>query len=73
MDREVWEKVGVGSEYNSQVWYIEISDTLTKMSYTCTEADHAVFMYPLPDPTPDIITLYINNMGQISESLECIF
>jgi len=31
-----------------------------------------VFVHPSPDPTPDIITLYVDNMGQISESLEHI-
>jgi hypothetical protein len=42
------------------------------MGYTHTEADHMVFVHPSPDPTPNIITLYVNDMGQISESLDCI-
>ena len=42
------------------------------MGYTCTEADHAVFVHPSPDPTPNIITLYVDDMGQISESLDRI-
>ena len=42
------------------------------MGYTHTKADHMVFVCLSPDPTPDIITLYIDNMGQISESLDCI-
>jgi hypothetical protein len=42
-----------------------------ELGYTRTEADHAVFVRPL-DGIPDIITLYVDNMGLISESLECI-
>ena len=49
-----------------------MSSTLTEMGYTCTEADHVIFMRPSPDITPDIITLYVDDMGQISESLERI-
>ena len=45
--------------------------TLSELGYTCTEADHAVFVHP-SDGIPDIITLYVDNMGLISESLECI-
>jgi hypothetical protein len=61
-----------GTKQGGRVWYIEISDTLTEMGYTHTEADHAVFVHPSPDPTPNIITLYIDDMGQISESLDHI-
>ena len=42
------------------------------MGYTCMEANYAVFVHPSPDPTPNIITLYVNDMGQIFKSLECI-
>ena len=49
-----------------------MSSTLNKMGYTHTKADHAVFVRPSPDITSDIITLYVDNMGQISESLERI-
>jgi len=66
-------KKGVyGTKQGGRVWYIEMSSTLTEMGYTCTEADHVIFMRPSPDITPDIITLYVDDMGQISESLECI-
>jgi len=51
---------------------MEMSSTLNEMGYTHTEADHVVFVRPSPDITPDIITLYVDDMGQISESLECI-
>jgi hypothetical protein len=36
-----------------------------------TEADHAIFIHET-DGFPDIITLYVDDMGLISESLECI-
>jgi hypothetical protein len=49
-----------------------MSSTLNEMGYTRTKADHTVFVCPSPDITPDIITLYVDDMGQISESLERI-
>jgi hypothetical protein len=49
-----------------------MSSTLNEMGYTHTKADHTVFVHPSPDITPDIITLYVVDIGQISESLECI-
>ena len=45
--------------------------TLTEMGYTWTEVDHTVFVRDT-DGFPDIITLYVDDMGLISESLECI-
>jgi hypothetical protein len=41
------------------------------LGYTHTEADHAIFVHP-SDGIPDIITLYMDNMGLISESLKHI-
>jgi hypothetical protein len=44
---------------------------LSELGYTCTEVDHAVFVCP-SDSIPNIITLYMDDMGLISESLKCI-
>jgi hypothetical protein len=66
-------KKGIYStKQGGRVWYIEISNTLTEMGYTHTKADHAVFMCPSSDPTSNIITLYVDDMSQTSESLEHI-
>jgi len=45
--------------------------TLSELGYTRMEADHAIFIHP-SDGIPDIITLYVDDMGLISESLERI-
>ena len=54
-----------------RVWYEDMRGTLSELGYTRTEADHAVFVRP-SDGIPDIITLYVDDMGLISESLERI-
>jgi hypothetical protein len=65
-------KKGVyGTKQGGRVWYEDMRGTLSELGYTRTEADHAVFVCPL-DGIPDIITLYVDNMGLISESLERI-
>jgi len=53
------------------VWYKDMQGTLLELRYTCTEADHTIFICP-SDGIPDIITLYVDDMGLISESLKCI-
>jgi hypothetical protein len=65
-------KKGVyGTRQGGHVWYEDMRDTLSELRYTRTEADHAVFVCP-SDGIPDIITLYVDDMGLISESLERI-
>jgi hypothetical protein len=65
-------KKGVyGTKQGSCVWYEDMQGTLSELGYTRTEADHAVFVHP-SDGIPDIITLYVDDMGLISESLKCI-
>jgi hypothetical protein len=54
-----------------RIWYIDFSGTLAKLGYTCTEADHAVFVYT-SSGFPNIITTYVDDMGLISESLKHI-
>jgi hypothetical protein len=53
------------------IWYEEMRGTLSEMGYMRMEVDHAVFVCET-DGFPDIITLYMDDMGLISESLECI-
>jgi len=60
-----------GTKQGSHVWYEDMRGTLSELGYTRTEADHAVFVHP-SDGIPDIITLYVDDMGLISESLERI-
>jgi hypothetical protein len=65
-------KKGVyGTKQGGRVWYIDFSGTLAKLGYTCTEADHAVFVR-MSSGFPNIITTYVDDMGLISESLEHI-
>jgi hypothetical protein len=65
-------KKGVyGTRQGSRIWYEDMRDTLSELGYTRTEADHAVFVRP-SDGIPDIITLYVDDMGLISESLKRI-
>ena len=65
-------KKGVyGTKQGGRVWYEDMRGMLSELGYTCTEADHAIFVCP-SDGIPNIITLYMNDMGLISESLECI-
>ena len=45
---------------------------LITLGYTPTEADHAIFVHESPDTFPDIISTYVDDMGLISKSLECI-
>ena len=66
-------KKGVyGTKQGGHVWYIDFSRTLLTLSYTPTQADHAIFMRESPDTFPDIISTYVDDMGLISESLERI-
>jgi hypothetical protein len=60
-----------GTKQGSRIWYEDMRGTLSELGYTRTEVDHAVFVHP-SDKIPDIITLYVDDMGLISESLECI-
>jgi hypothetical protein len=65
-------KKGVyGTKQGGHVWYEDMRGTLLELGYTRTEADHAIFVHP-SDGIPDIITLYVDDMGPISESLERI-
>jgi len=66
-------KKGVyGTKQGGCIWYIDFSRTLFTLSYTPTQADHAIFVRESPDTFPDIISTYVDDMGLISESLECI-
>src|SRR6266851_3628147 len=66
-------KKGVYStKQGGRIWYIDFSRTLITLGYTPTEADHAIFVRESPDTFPDIISTYVDDMGLISESLECI-
>ena len=65
-------KKGVyGTKQGGHVWYEDMRGTLSELGYTRTEADHTIFIRP-SDGIPDIITLYVDDMGLISESLERI-
>jgi hypothetical protein len=65
-------KKGVyGTKQGGHVWYEDMRGTLSELGYTRMEVDHAVFVRP-SDGIPDIITLYVDDMGLISESLERI-
>jgi hypothetical protein len=65
-------KKGVyGTKQGGHIWYEDMRGTLSELGYTHTEADHTVFVRP-SDGIPDIITLYMDDMGLISESLERI-
>ena len=65
-------KKGVyGTRQGGRVWYEDMQDTLSELGYTRMEVDHTVFVRP-SDGIPDIITLYVDDMGLISESLERI-
>jgi hypothetical protein len=44
---------------------------LSELGYTRMEVDHAIFVCP-SDGIPNIITLYVDDMGLISESLKHI-
>src|SRR6266851_1431459 len=66
-------KKGVyGTKQGGRVWYIDFSGTLITLGYTPTEADHAIFVRKSPNTFSDIISTYVDDMGLISESLECI-
>ncbi len=63
-------KKGVyGMKQGGRIWYEDMRGTLSELGYTCTEADHTIFVCPL-DGIPNIITLYVDDMGLILESLE---
>jgi hypothetical protein len=65
-------KKGVyGTRQGRCVWYEDIQGMLSELGYTCTKTDHAIFVCP-SDRIPDIITLYMDDMGLISKSLKCI-
>jgi hypothetical protein len=65
-------KKGVyGIKQGGRIWYEDMQGTLSELGYMRMEADHAVFVHP-SDSIPNIITLYVDNIGLISESLECI-
>jgi hypothetical protein len=59
------------TKQGGHVWYEEMQGTLSEMGYMWMEADHTVFICET-DGFPDIITLYVDDMGLILESLECI-
>jgi hypothetical protein len=66
-------KKGVyGTKQGGRIWYIDFSGTLFTLGYTPMQADHAIFMHESPDTFPDIISTYVDDMGLISKSLECI-
>jgi hypothetical protein len=66
-------KKGVyGTKQGSRVWYINFSGTLFTLGYTPMQVDHTIFMRKSSDTFPDIISTYVDDMGLISESLECI-
>jgi len=65
-------KKGVyGTRQGGHVWYIDFSSTLSELGYMRMEADHTVFVHK-SSGFPDIITMYVDDMGLISESLEHI-
>jgi hypothetical protein len=69
----LWLKKGVyGTKQGGRVWYINFSGTLSTLSYTPTQADHAIFVCKSPNNFPDVISTYVDDMGLISESLERI-
>jgi hypothetical protein len=55
----------------SRVWYEDMQGTLSELGYTRTKIDHAISVRP-SDGIPNIITLYVDDMGLISESLKHI-
>jgi hypothetical protein len=59
------------TKQGSHIWYEDMWGTLLELRYTHIEADHTIFIHPL-DGIPNIITLYVDDIGLISESLECI-
>jgi len=61
-------KGGYGTKQGGHIWYEDMRGTLSELGYTRTEVDHTVFVRPL-DGIPDIITLYMDDMGLILESL----
>ncbi len=66
-------KKGVYStKQGGRVWYINFSGMLITLGYTPTEADHAIFVHKSPNTFPNIISTYVDDMGLISKSLECI-
>jgi Reverse transcriptase (RNA-dependent DNA polymerase) len=54
------------------VWYESICTKLENMGYQCTEADHAVFICVREDGTLSIITLYVDDITMVSNSLDTI-
>ncbi len=63
-------KAVYGTKQGGRVWYEDIRDTLKKMGYRRTEADHAVFTRH--DPSMSIITLYVDDITMVSKDLERI-
>jgi hypothetical protein len=56
-----------GTRQGSHVWYKDMRGTLLELRYTCMEADYAIFVHP-SDGIPNIITLYVDDMGLIRKS-----
>jgi hypothetical protein len=53
------------------VWYNNIKATLKEMGYTCTEADHAVFVH-FQDGKLSIMALYVNDFIMACNDLEVV-
>ena len=64
-------KKGIYSIRQGRHVQYEMQGMLSEMDYIQTEADHTIFIHET-DGFPNIITLYMDDMGLISESLECI-
>jgi reverse transcriptase-like protein len=64
-------KAVYGTKQGGKVWYDDIRSTLQLMGYTCTNADHTVFIC-LHNSTRSIITLYVDNITMVSNNLETI-
>jgi len=64
-------KKGVYSaKQGGHIWYF--SGMLSTLGYTPTQADHAIFVHESPNTFSNIISTYVDDMGLISKSLECI-
>jgi Reverse transcriptase (RNA-dependent DNA polymerase) len=64
-------KAMYGTKQGSRIWYENIRSTLKSMGYTCTDADHAVFVC-IRDGIPSIIALYVDDITIACKSLDII-
>jgi reverse transcriptase-like protein len=64
-------KAVYSTKQGGRVWYDDIRSALQSMGYTCTNADHAIFIC-LHNSTCSIIALYVNDITMVSNNLETI-